>query len=134
MWQGLNLATNAFLRWSLGPEYSARLLAVMEMPKVETHLSLDFSSLLGPIFYCWLSQLLLPLFLVTLVYEKQCRSAQPALSVNLCEAVIPRVSMYVVHMSRVPTGCEIFPDEGKRCSHAVMVSPHTVCFARLLHV
>lgn len=47
----------------------------MEMPKQATHLSLDFSSLLGPIFYCWLAQLLLPLFLVTLVYEKQRRSA-----------------------------------------------------------
>ena len=73
--QGLNLATNAFLRWSLGSEYSAKLLAIMEMPKQETHLSLDFSSLLGPIFYCWLAQLLLPLLLVTLVYEKQRRSA-----------------------------------------------------------
>lgn len=73
--QGLNLAANAFLRWSLGPEYSAKLLALMEMPKQETHLSLDFSSLLGPIFYCWLAQLLLPLLLVTLVYEKQHRSA-----------------------------------------------------------
>jgi len=73
--QGLNLATNAFLRWSLGSQYSATLLAIMEMPKQETHLSLDFSSLLGPIFYCWLSQLLLPLLLVTLVYEKQRRSA-----------------------------------------------------------
>ncbi|KAA6409517.1 MAG: ABC transporter A family member 7, partial [Trebouxia sp. A1-2] len=71
--QGLNLATNAFLRWSLGAQYSAKLLAIMEMPKQETHLSLDFSSLLGPIFYCWLSQLLLPLLLVTLVYEKQHR-------------------------------------------------------------
>ncbi|KAL0046688.1 hypothetical protein WJX82_007270 [Trebouxia sp. C0006] len=71
--QGLNLATNAFLRWSLGSQYSAKLLAIMEMPKQETHLSLDFSSLLGPIFYCWLSQLLLPLLLVTLVYEKQRR-------------------------------------------------------------
>lgn len=75
LYQGLNLATNAFLRWSLGSEYSAKLLATMEMPKQETHLSLDFSSLLGPIFYCWLSQLLLPLLLVTLVYEKQRRSA-----------------------------------------------------------
>ena len=71
--QGVNLATNAFLRWSLGSGYSAKLLAIMEMPKQETHLSLDFSSLLGPIFYCWLSQLLLPLLLVTLVYEKQRR-------------------------------------------------------------
>lgn len=71
--QGVNLATNAFLRWSLGPQYSAKLLALMEMPKQETHLSLDFSSLLGPIFYCWLAQLVLPLFLVTLVYEKQRR-------------------------------------------------------------
>lgn len=73
--QGVNLAANAFLRWSLGPQYNARLLALMEMPKQATHLSLDFSSLLGPIFYCWLAQLLLPLLLVTLVYEKQRRSA-----------------------------------------------------------
>ena len=73
--QAFNLATNAFLRWSLGSQYSAKLLAIMEMPKQETHLSLDFSSLLGPIFYCWLSQLLLPLLLVTLVYEQQRRSA-----------------------------------------------------------
>ena len=48
-------------------------MALMEMPKQATHLSLDFSSLLGPIFYCWLAQLLLPLLLVTLVYEKQRR-------------------------------------------------------------
>ena len=29
-----NAATNAFLRWSLGPEYGARLVGLMEMPKV----------------------------------------------------------------------------------------------------
>ena len=56
----------------------------MEMPKQETHLSLDFSSLLGPIFYCWLAQLVLPLFLVTLVYEKQRRQALTNHVVPLC--------------------------------------------------
>ena len=34
--QGVNLAANAFLRWSLGPQYNARLLALMEMPKQAT--------------------------------------------------------------------------------------------------
>ena len=36
-------------------------------------LTLDFGSLLGPIFYTWLLQLLLPVMLVSLVYEKERR-------------------------------------------------------------
>ena len=66
----------------------------MEMPKQETHLSLDFSSLLGPIFYCWLAQLLLPLVLVTLVYEKQRRSA-----------VLPFVSPFFALHASFPGCC-----------------------------
>lgn len=37
----------------------------------ETKLSLDFASLLGPIFFTWLVQQLLPFMLVTLVTEKE---------------------------------------------------------------
>lgn len=33
-----------------GPEYSARLVGVRDMPKGASRLSLDFSSLLGPLF------------------------------------------------------------------------------------
>ena len=36
-----------------------------------TKLSLDFASLLGPIFFTWLVQQLLPFMLVTLVNEKE---------------------------------------------------------------
>ena len=38
-----------------------------------SRLSLDFSSLLGPLFFSWLLQLLLPLMLNNLVYEKEKR-------------------------------------------------------------
>ena len=121
--QGLNMATNAFLSWSLGKQYNVTLLGLSEMPKpgtaparifeacithdlscvpvrrrghvvilvatsvwsgcahgtyrllfvlhAGTQLNLDISSLLGPIFFCWLVQQLLPVMLVTLVYEKQ---------------------------------------------------------------
>ena len=38
-----------------------------------SRLSLDFSSLLGPLFFSWLLQLLLPMMLNNLVYEKEKR-------------------------------------------------------------
>jgi hypothetical protein len=38
-----------------------------------SRLSIDFSSLLGPLFFCWLLQLLLPSMLNQLVYEKERR-------------------------------------------------------------
>lgn len=69
--QGINRATNAFLAWALGPQYSAPLLGVMSTPKPSGRLTLDFNALLGPIFYTWLLQLLLPVMLVGLVYEKE---------------------------------------------------------------
>lgn len=73
--QGLNRATNAFLKWALGGDarYQAWLSGVMEMPKGGSRLSLDFGSLLGPLFYSWLLQLLLPVMLYQLVYEKERR-------------------------------------------------------------
>lgn len=43
------------------------------MPKVGTKLTLDFSSLIGPLFFLWLIQLPLPISLVQLVYEKEKR-------------------------------------------------------------
>ena len=36
------------------------LLGVLSMPKAASKLSLDFSSLLGPLFYTWVVQLLFP--------------------------------------------------------------------------
>lgn len=71
--QGINRATNAFLQWALGDTYQTWLLGLQEMPKGGSALRLDFSSLLGPLFFTWLLQLLLPLMLFNLVYEKERR-------------------------------------------------------------
>lgn len=49
-------AANAFLADRLGPGHSARLVGVRDMPKGPSRLSLDFSSLLGPLFAMWLVQ------------------------------------------------------------------------------
>lgn len=45
---------------SAGPAYSAELIGVMETPKVATKVNLDFSALLGPLFFTWVIQMLLP--------------------------------------------------------------------------
>ncbi|GFH06334.1 ABC transporter domain-containing protein, partial [Haematococcus lacustris] len=50
-----------------------QLLGVMSMPKLKTKVTLDFSSLLGPLFFTWVVQLLLPTILQQLVYEKEKR-------------------------------------------------------------
>ena len=49
-------AANAFLKRQLGPAHSARLVGVKDMPRGSSRLSLDFSSLLGPLFSMWLLQ------------------------------------------------------------------------------
>lgn len=41
------------------------------MPKPASRLSLDFSSLLGTLFFMWLLQLLLPVFIHAIVREKE---------------------------------------------------------------
>ncbi|GAB4822597.1 hypothetical protein N2152v2_009643 [Parachlorella kessleri] len=71
--QGMNLAANAYLRWALGSNMSTTLVGLMDFPRVSSRLKVDFGILLGPLFLTWLCQLLLPLMLVTLVYEKERR-------------------------------------------------------------
>ena len=44
---------------------------VKEMPKPTTKSEIDFSSLLGPLFFMWVIELLFPVILSSLVYEKQ---------------------------------------------------------------
>lgn len=56
-----------------GPGIRNELLALQSFPKPADRLRLDFSSLLGPLFYCWVVQLLLPTMLQQLVYEKEKR-------------------------------------------------------------
>lgn len=69
--RSMNLAAQAFLRLLQGPDAELPLWFVSEMPKGETSLRLDFASLLGPLFFMWVIQLLLPVILTSLVYEKQ---------------------------------------------------------------
>lgn len=50
----------AFLRLMTGSSAQLPLWFVSEMPKSVTTLKLDFSSLLGPLFFMWVIQLLFP--------------------------------------------------------------------------
>ncbi|MCO5597007.1 hypothetical protein L7F22_051079 [Adiantum nelumboides] len=69
--RSMNLAAQAFLRMLQGPDAELPLWFVSEMPKGESQLKLDFASLLGPLFFMWVIQLLLPVIMTYLVYEKQ---------------------------------------------------------------
>jgi hypothetical protein len=44
-----------------GEGFAAELIGVMETPKTATKVSLDFSALLGPLFFTWVIQMLLPI-------------------------------------------------------------------------
>eukprot|EP00899_Mesostigma_viride_P019984 jgi/Mesvir1/27988/Mv20187-RA.1 len=67
----INQASRAFLKFLLGDAYDVKLLDVREMPKPATELALDFSSLLGPLFYTWVLQLPFPVMISLLMYEKE---------------------------------------------------------------
>ncbi|KAK2981524.1 hypothetical protein RJ640_000095 [Escallonia rubra] len=69
--RSVNLASNAFLQFFLGPATKMLFEFVKEMPKPETKVRLDFSSLLGPLFFTWVIIQLFPVVLTSLVYEKE---------------------------------------------------------------
>ncbi|GLI63912.1 hypothetical protein VaNZ11_007051 [Volvox africanus] len=74
----LNMATKAWTKtyWgNLVIVYTVRnrLMGLMSFPKNEMKLKLDFSILLGPLFYTWVVQMLMPSLLHQLVYEKEKR-------------------------------------------------------------
>ncbi|KAK9104965.1 hypothetical protein Scep_021809 [Stephania cephalantha] len=67
----INMVTNAYLKLLRGAAVKITLDFVKEMPKPETKLRLDFSSLLGGLFFTWVVVQLFPVILSSLVYEKQ---------------------------------------------------------------
>eukprot|EP00803_Ostreobium_quekettii_P006309 evm.model.scf_575EXC.2 EVM.evm.TU.scf_575EXC.2 scf_575EXC:9226-28928(-) len=70
--KAINMAANAWMRWATGDtQVSGKLLSLGEMPKMETRDSKDATSGLGPLFLGWVLQLLLPIILAQLVYEKE---------------------------------------------------------------
>lgn len=52
--------SNAYLQFLLGPSVQMLFEFVKEMPKPETELRLEFSSLLGPLFFSWVIFQLFP--------------------------------------------------------------------------
>ncbi|KAL1814731.1 hypothetical protein ACET3Z_017305 [Daucus carota] len=69
--RSVNLVSSAYLQFLLGPATNMLFDFVKEMPKPETSLRLDFSSLLGPLFFTWVILQLFPVVLSSLVYEKE---------------------------------------------------------------
>nr|XP_017188524.2 ABC transporter A family member 7-like isoform X2 [Malus domestica] len=69
--RSVNLASNAYLQSVQGSSMEMLFEFVKEMPKPETKLRLDFSSLLGTLFFTWVILQLFPVVLTSLVYEKQ---------------------------------------------------------------
>lgn len=60
--EAINLISNAYLRYRTGGAASIPLLGMKDMPMVPAKFRLDFSSLLGALFFLWLMQMLLPVF------------------------------------------------------------------------
>ena len=67
----LNFATNTYLHKRFNGVKTAKMQSVRMMPQPARSLNLDFASLLGPLFYVWLLQLLFPVGLAAIVYEKE---------------------------------------------------------------
>ncbi|XP_061353117.1 ABC transporter A family member 7-like isoform X3 [Gastrolobium bilobum] len=69
--RSVNLVSNAYLQFLLGPGTQMLFEFVKEMPKPETPIKFDLASLLGPLFFTWVILQLFPIILTSLVYEKQ---------------------------------------------------------------
>ncbi|CAM0946658.1 unnamed protein product [Alopecurus aequalis] len=67
----VNMASNAYIKFLKGSGVEILLEYVKDMPKVGTKLKFDLSSLLGALFFTWIVELLFPVTLTYLVYEKQ---------------------------------------------------------------
>ncbi|KAF7850561.1 hypothetical protein BT93_L5312 [Corymbia citriodora subsp. variegata] len=69
--RSVNLASNAYVQFLLGPAIKMLFEFVKGMPKPETELRLDLSSVLGTLFFTWVIIQLFPVVLTALIYEKQ---------------------------------------------------------------
>ncbi|XP_006659380.2 ABC transporter A family member 7-like [Oryza brachyantha] len=67
----VNTASNAYVKFLRGSGVEMLLEYIKEMPKVGTKPKFDLSSLLGALFFTWIVELLFPVILTYLVYEKQ---------------------------------------------------------------
>ncbi|XP_035816872.1 ABC transporter A family member 7 isoform X5 [Zea mays] len=67
----MQYVSNAYLKLIKGTGVDMLLEFVKDMPKVGTSFQLDLSSLLSVLFFTWIIELLFPVMLTYLVYEKQ---------------------------------------------------------------
>ncbi|XP_047048205.1 ABC transporter A family member 7-like [Lolium rigidum] len=67
----VNMASTAYLKVRQGVSAEMRLEFLKEMPKAAIRIRLDLTTLLAALFFTWTVQLLLPVILTCLVYEKQ---------------------------------------------------------------
>ncbi|KAG8049612.1 hypothetical protein GUJ93_ZPchr0009g2395 [Zizania palustris] len=67
----VNTVSNSYLKFIRGTVVDMLLEYVKEMPKVGTKFRFDLSSLLSALFFTWIVELLFPVMLTYLVYEKQ---------------------------------------------------------------
>uniref|UniRef100_A0A453J9C5 Uncharacterized protein n=1 Tax=Aegilops tauschii subsp. strangulata TaxID=200361 RepID=A0A453J9C5_AEGTS len=67
----VNMVSDAYIKFLRGSGAEMLLEYVKDMPKVGSELKLDLSSLLGALFFTWIIELLFPVILTYLVYEKQ---------------------------------------------------------------
>ncbi|XP_010915097.1 ABC transporter A family member 7-like isoform X2 [Elaeis guineensis] len=68
--RSINVASSAYLRVLRGGA-NMQFEYVKEMPKLGMRIMIDLSSLTGTLFYVWVMELLFPIILTYLVYEKQ---------------------------------------------------------------
>ena len=68
--KSVNLAVEAYIRAFYG-DVSVSLAGVKDFPRSKSSLSLDFSSLFGPLFSMWLMQMILPWQVYSILMEKQ---------------------------------------------------------------
>ncbi|CAI9106484.1 OLC1v1005647C1 [Oldenlandia corymbosa var. corymbosa] len=71
--RSVNLASNAYLQLLFGPGPKILFEFVKDMPRPESRLRLDLSSLLGPMFFTWVVLQLFPVMLTSLVYGREQR-------------------------------------------------------------
>jgi len=70
--QPINMMVNAWIEYALNSSlFSAHLVGIQELPKPLTRLNLQYSSIVAVLLFTWVVQLLMPLMLVQLVYEKE---------------------------------------------------------------
>lgn len=67
----VNMISDAWLKFALNDNYRSYLLGTQEVPQNGSELNLQFSSLVAILLTTWVVQLMLPLMLVQLVYEKE---------------------------------------------------------------